>query len=129
MIRRPPRSTLFPYTTLFRSEEISYYFNQCDVGIMPYIQESLQIKNSFPIKMFEYFAAGKPVVSVDISSIRSFQPELRIGHTYEEFVNHIFELINKASPEDELRRREIAKQNSWDSRVDLILDEIGRAHV
>src|ERR1051326_5656621 len=24
MIRRPPRSTLFPYTTLFRSEEIGY---------------------------------------------------------------------------------------------------------
>src|SRR2546426_11129970 len=27
MIRRPPRSTLFPYTTLFRSE--------CKIGIMP----------------------------------------------------------------------------------------------
>src|SRR3712207_7623613 len=25
MIRRPPRSTLFPYTTLFRSEPISLY--------------------------------------------------------------------------------------------------------
>src|SRR3712207_8291294 len=24
MIRRPPRSTLFPYTTLFRSSEIAY---------------------------------------------------------------------------------------------------------
>src|SRR5260221_9604334 len=24
MIRRPPRSTLFPYTTLFRSNEIAY---------------------------------------------------------------------------------------------------------
>src|SRR3982751_972264 len=24
MIRRPPRSTLFPYTTLFRSEEVAY---------------------------------------------------------------------------------------------------------
>src|SRR3712207_8301191 len=24
MIRRPPRSTLFPYTTLFRSEEVDY---------------------------------------------------------------------------------------------------------
>src|SRR5260221_14182054 len=24
MIRRPPRSTLFPYTTLFRSENVSY---------------------------------------------------------------------------------------------------------
>src|SRR3712207_7816533 len=26
MIRRPPRSTLFPYTTLFRSEESSGYW-------------------------------------------------------------------------------------------------------
>src|SRR2546426_2681359 len=25
MIRRPPRSTLFPYTTLFRSEHFSYF--------------------------------------------------------------------------------------------------------
>src|SRR3712207_9390885 len=24
MIRRPPRSTLFPYTTLFRSQEVAY---------------------------------------------------------------------------------------------------------
>src|SRR2546430_7158083 len=26
MIRRPPRSTLFPYTTLFRSEALDYLF-------------------------------------------------------------------------------------------------------
>src|SRR3712207_8435422 len=25
MIRRPPRSTLFPYTTLFRSRSLSYF--------------------------------------------------------------------------------------------------------
>src|SRR5947208_6699919 len=25
MIRRPPRSTLFPYTTLFRSESVDYH--------------------------------------------------------------------------------------------------------
>src|ERR1039457_5183215 len=28
MIRRPPRSTLFPYTTLFRSNARYYYCNQ-----------------------------------------------------------------------------------------------------
>src|SRR5256885_9826529 len=27
MIRRPPRSTLFPYTTLFRSNRATYRFN------------------------------------------------------------------------------------------------------
>src|SRR3712207_6871744 len=26
MIRRPPRSTLFPYTTLFRSASLPYYY-------------------------------------------------------------------------------------------------------
>src|SRR5258708_40379487 len=32
MIRRPPRSTLFPYTTLFRSHRRSTGFNQAPVG-------------------------------------------------------------------------------------------------
>src|SRR5690242_21229216 len=33
MIRRPPRSTLFPYTTLFRSEERFNLIAAADVGI------------------------------------------------------------------------------------------------
>src|SRR3712207_7702982 len=41
MIRRPPRSTLFPYTTLFRSAliagQIDYVCDQT-VGIVPQIQ-------------------------------------------------------------------------------------------
>src|SRR2546427_3715038 len=31
MIRRPPRSTLFPYTTLFRSHELKYQLRHADV--------------------------------------------------------------------------------------------------
>src|SRR3712207_8554220 len=43
MIRRPPRSTLFPYTTLFRSD-IEQVVNACDAGregelIFSYIYE------------------------------------------------------------------------------------------
>src|SRR3712207_6904484 len=30
MIRRPPRSTLFPYTTLFRSRVVKDYFLICE---------------------------------------------------------------------------------------------------
>src|SRR2546426_8691437 len=32
MIRRPPRSTLFPYTTLFRSPQISAVLGPCAGG-------------------------------------------------------------------------------------------------
>src|SRR5688572_32108035 len=31
MLRRPPRSTLFPYTTLFRSEGLSEFFQRATV--------------------------------------------------------------------------------------------------
>src|SRR5258706_5590337 len=32
MIRRPPRSTLFPYTTLFRSERVEHDFGTINEG-------------------------------------------------------------------------------------------------
>src|SRR5687767_15260538 len=32
MIRRPPRSTLFPYTTLFRSPNLQRWLNQDPLG-------------------------------------------------------------------------------------------------
>src|SRR3712207_9176733 len=32
MIRRPPRSTLFPYTTLFRSARVNSLLSRLDVG-------------------------------------------------------------------------------------------------
>src|SRR3989442_5809101 len=34
MIRRPPRSTLFPYTTLFRSEAMKQTFERIPRGLM-----------------------------------------------------------------------------------------------
>src|SRR3712207_7025026 len=33
MIRRPPRSTLFPYTTLFRSLSLGLEWNYCDIKL------------------------------------------------------------------------------------------------
>src|SRR3712207_8232371 len=38
MIRRPPRSTLFPYTTLFRSEDVVRRVDR-DVAVLPALGE------------------------------------------------------------------------------------------
>src|SRR3989441_9540585 len=35
MIRRPPRSTLFPYTTLFRSQDHESVFRDAPIGAAP----------------------------------------------------------------------------------------------
>src|SRR3712207_7206928 len=39
MIRRPPRSTLFPYTTLFRSEDRSEFYKVVDRLVKDLIQD------------------------------------------------------------------------------------------
>src|SRR3712207_6183674 len=36
MIRRPPRSTLFPYTTLFRSEDKTFFFSRDGEAFLAY---------------------------------------------------------------------------------------------
>src|SRR5256885_12174428 len=46
MIRRPPRSTLFPYTTLFRSQLVHHAFAACDV-VMTFI-EALKVPDIRP---------------------------------------------------------------------------------
>src|SRR2546426_12598977 len=59
MIRRPPRSTLFPYTTLFRSVENPLYCrqHQLDVGLRRGAREvvaadSSAVLNVLPVKRF-----------------------------------------------------------------------------
>src|SRR2546430_1107834 len=45
MIRRPPRSTLFPYTTLFRSQKVARYAALVPLFVIPslalYVSDSL----------------------------------------------------------------------------------------
>src|SRR3712207_4372633 len=58
MIRRPPRSTLFPYTTLFRSQR-----KECSASLLT------EYGTIFPIKI------GNLLMSKDTSSIPAFFTE------------------------------------------------------
>src|SRR5256885_6647919 len=53
MIRRPPRSTLFPYTTLFRSTGLKLVYNgnvfQSRHGLLDLVIEDLHTDGSEPI--------------------------------------------------------------------------------
>src|SRR3712207_5515308 len=73
MIRRPPRSTLFPYTTLFRSPDVHV---ECDDVLVAIGQE-----NAFPwIERdigLEFDKWGMPVV--DKVTFRSTHPQVFFG--------------------------------------------------
>src|SRR5258708_25230690 len=74
MIRRPPRSTLFPYTTLFRSKQIyaieDYKFPRFrhETGILPSDGDSLQAEVAAQIDWMLAKAKGKPFRSEEHTS-------------------------------------------------------------
>ena len=81
-----------------------------------------------PLKMFEYMASGKPIVSVPIGEAIQYSDVVSIAHNKEEFAQKIqWELQNDTS--ERVRKRiEIAREHSWDKHVEriseLILNEI-----
>src|SRR3712207_9508848 len=48
MIRRPPRSTLFPYTTLFRSPQVN-------VGVFPQGMQHVNVKQIATVSVMQMF--------------------------------------------------------------------------
>src|SRR3989441_11422626 len=64
MIRRPPRSTLFPYTTLFRSQSGTLAFTGRFNGILT--AQSAGISNTFTGQLTQSVALGKHLYTATI---------------------------------------------------------------
>src|SRR3989442_11090996 len=77
MIRRPPRSTLFPYTTLFRSDSQLDHRSEVLIDLIVNLGDRLRMKHS----LAEARAASKPVREVaDRKSTRLNSSHVRISY-------------------------------------------------
>src|SRR2546426_1691356 len=77
MIRRPPRSTLFPYTTLFRSFAYARQFTLCD----NYFTE---VASQSEPNHLMLIAAASPIIDNSSAKRRSYQPQAQIGRATSE---------------------------------------------
>jgi glycosyltransferase involved in cell wall biosynthesis len=98
--------------------EISEYMRAFDVCIVPHrvtpFTESLN-----PIKLWEYLATGKPIVSTPVAGFRDYPQFVRIAETAETFHNEAIAAVREAPHNGEARREE-ARTQSWRSRWDAI---------
>jgi glycosyltransferase involved in cell wall biosynthesis len=102
------------------------YVAACQVCLMPYkINE--WTRNIDPLKMYEYLAAGKPVVSTNIPSTRDFVPPLRIAHDARGFVSAIEEALAETSASEEQALRSLAARHDWNERVEEVSEHIATA--
>lgn len=97
------------------------YLAYFDVCLIPFKLIPLTMATN-PVKFYEYLSAGKPVVSVRLPELIEYADCCYLADNAEEFVAQIDEAY-QSKDDFELKnmRLELAKNNSWDSRVDAIL--------
>jgi len=100
-------------------EEIPFFINQFDVGLIPYCVNDVT-EAVYPVKLHEYLILGKPVVSTNLPELRPFVNVVRIAKTKGEFVRAIRRTLKENNEDSRKKRVEIAKENSWEKRVDQI---------
>jgi glycosyltransferase involved in cell wall biosynthesis len=94
------------------------YMRGFDVCVTPHVVSAFT-ESLNPIKLWEYLAAGKPVVATNIAGFRDFPNLINIARDAESFVNLCADALHEGSEKGEERRRE-ARKHSWGCRVDHI---------
>lgn len=117
-LRKLPNVHLLGY---IRQEETPPYCKAFDVGIIPYRTDSRFNYYVNPLKLHEYTAMGKPVVTTRIPEVESHRDLIWIADTPEQFVAGIEEALRTDSPAKVEARLKRARENSWDVRVQGML--------
>jgi len=98
--------------------ELPQYMRAFDVCITPHrvtaFTESLN-----PIKLWEYMAAGKPIVSTDIAGFRDYPSLVRIARDADSFLDAVREALAE-DPKTAALRQSQAAGHSWEQRLDAI---------
>jgi GT2 family glycosyltransferase/glycosyltransferase involved in cell wall biosynthesis len=111
---------------------LAVFLADFDVCTMPFLDVPVtQTMNA--VKIYEYLAAGKPVVSRDLPEVRHLVDAQResnhlIGlyRTREEFFERLREAAASDDPSLIRRRQEFAQAHDWSNRVDVLVREIMR---
>ena len=101
-------------------DELPYYLQYFDCSIIPFLCNGLT-KSIYPLKINEYLAAGRSVVTTNFSEdIKGFDSSILIADNHDSFL----ELIDKAlllNTEDAMNERlKVSSSNSWENRVELL---------
>ena len=99
--------------------ELPCYLKGLDVTILPNVLNEYT-ESMFPMKFFEYLAAGKPVVSVDLPALREYRNVVRIAQSPQDFIRGIDEALKgNIAPLEE--RISVAKEHTYEIRTNKML--------
>jgi len=95
---------------------LPFYLYGMDVCLLPFRVTPLTLATN-PVKVYEYLAAGKPVVSIALPELMQFGDLAACATTHDEFIAQVEKSLAETDAGRQSARKEFAAQNTWQARV------------
>lgn len=104
-----------------RQEGLKRIISGLDVGLMPYRCEDDKNLHCMPLKLFDYFALGKAVVSTPILNLFEYSDTIYFGNDADQ-ISHAIQMALDEPADSPLRakRMAIAERNSIETLADVL---------
>jgi glycosyltransferase involved in cell wall biosynthesis len=102
------------------------YLKGFDVCLLPNVLNEYT-RNMFPMKFFEYMAAGKPIVATELAALAEFKDYFYVSRTPKEFEDNICKALKENNPAVREERVKLAKKYTWETRIDEMSAVIEKA--
>lgn len=93
-------------------ERLPEFLSRFDVAIIPFQSKNEIIRATNPIKLWEYFSAGKPVVATEMPELNGLEPLVRCEDDHFKFATTINEIF-KNGDNYSGQRQELARERDW----------------
>ncbi|MCD6218433.1 glycosyltransferase [bacterium] len=106
-------------------DDLPYFIRHFDVCTIPFEINEMTVHVN-PIKVYEYMATGLPIVSSKLPEVLNLGDLVYFYNGADDFIEKVKDALGEKENQLNLseRRKEAAKANSWDARVDLIWELI-----
>jgi glycosyltransferase involved in cell wall biosynthesis len=104
-------------------QELPRYVAAFDVALIPYASNAYT-RSCFPLKLYEYLAAGKPVVASGVPELAGMEPDVVVAESAEAFVAAVDHALSLTGDTDRARRFALASRNTLDARAGRLLELI-----
>lgn len=96
--------------------DVPNFLASLDVCLIPH-RDTPYSRSMSPLKLFQYLGSGRPIVSTRVAGIERWKEHVRIGDSYDEFVEGVDASIEHETLDRSKARIHAAAQETWDQRV------------
>lgn len=97
-------------------EDLPKLISPLDACLIPFVKNKLTAA-IYPLKINEYLALGKPVISTDFADLTDFDKHISIGKTSDQFIEQARKELKYNNRLKAQARIRVAQKNSWDERA------------